>query len=497
MASLYVTLRWEGSLNTEFSGSLAPRLFTEANSTVLPSICSPLLDESSKMTSTSISNDLNSLTISSRASLLSTRGQSARKDGENALIWDLISNAWHPGANPEGYVSVGVAENALMHDVLLEYIHANIKLPAEYLTYNDGGAGSSHLRNAVAHFLNRQFNPVRRVEPSHIVMTNGCSSAVEQLSWLFTDPGEGVLLGRPYYGTFIGDISLRPEAKVVPVDFVEVDPLSAGAVSRYEDALVKFEKNTGKRVRAVMLCHPHNPLGRCYPRSVIIELMKFCQRRQLHLISDEIYALSTWENKVDPDPSAPKFESALSIDTTGIIGPALVHVLWGMSKDFGANGLRVGAIISQANPELQTALKSTSIYSYVSGISDQITSSILLDDPFTDKYVKENRQKLSQAHDFTARWLQEHNIEYSRGCNAGFFLWVDLGKKYMELNPGKNEVNTDVTETIMQRLLEKKVFLANGTGFGSEKSGWFRIVFAHPVPYLEEAMKRILAAVQE
>ncbi|RMJ25282.1 hypothetical protein PHISP_03858 [Aspergillus sp. HF37] len=428
------------------------------------------------------------------AGMLSTRGQAAVAEGSNSMLWDVISNLWHPETNPDGYVSVGVAENALLHDVLLEYLHANVKIPAPYLTYNDGGMGSNQLRNAIAHFLNRQLSPFRRIEPSHVVATNGCSSAIEQLSWLLTEPGEGVLLGRPYYGAFIGDISLRPGAAVVPVDFADVDPLGPGAVAEYEKALVNFEKTTGKRVRAVMLCHPHNPLGRCYSRSVLIELMEFCQTHQIHLISDEIYALSTWENKVDPGTQAVEFHSVLSIDTENLIDPSLVHVMWGMSKDFGANGLRLGAIISQSNSDLHTALKATSIWSYVSGLSDQITAALLQDDAMTDKYVQMNREKLSQTHEFTARLLQKHNIEYMRGCNAGFFLWVNLGKKYLELNTGTDEASIDLTETIMRKLLDKKVFLANGTGFGSEKSGWFRIVFAHPTPYLEEAMKRILAA---
>lgn len=441
-------------------------------------------------------DNMGSLPDSSRASkLLSARGQTALENGSKGIMWDVLSDLYHPETNPGGYFSVGVAENTLLHDFLADYLHANLKLPTKYLTYNDGGSGSKDVKKAVSHFLNRHLNPVRPIEPSHVVMTNGCSSAVEQLSWAFTEPGDGILLGRPYYGTFIMDISLRPGAEVVPVEFDDVDPLSPEAVARYEKALVNFEANTGKRVRAVVLCHPHNPLGRCYSRAALVELMKFCQSRQLHLISDEIYALSTWENKVDPNASEAKFESALSIDTTNVIDPDLVHVLWGMSKDFGANGLRVGAIISQSNKDLQTVLKATSLYSYVSGLSDQITATILNDDTFTDKYIQLNREKLSQAHEFTVRLLQKYNIEYMRGCNAGFFLWVDLGKKYLEVNPEMDPTNTKLSETIMQKLLSKKVFLADGTGFGSEKSGWFRVVFAHPIPFLEESVKRILAAI--
>jgi hypothetical protein len=58
--------------------------------------------------------------------------------------------------------------------------------------------------------------------------------------------------------------------------------------------------------------------------------MKLCQRYQIHLVSDEIYALSVWKNREHPD--AVGFTSVLSIDLTGVIDPGWVHVLWGMSK---------------------------------------------------------------------------------------------------------------------------------------------------------------------
>ncbi|GCB25558.1 probable inactive 1-aminocyclopropane-1-carboxylate synthase-like protein 2 [Aspergillus awamori] len=434
---------------------------------------------------------------SSRATqTLSRRGRSAVALGSKNIMWDIISNLWHSETNPDGYVSVGVAENALLHDTLLEYIHSNIRLTANYLTYNDGSTGSNRLRKAVAHFLNRHMNPIRPVAPQHLVMTNGCSSAIEHLSWAFMEPGEGILLGKPYYSTFIADLSLRPGAVVVPVDFDEVDPLGLDMVMQYEKAAIEFEARTGKRVRAVMLCHPHNPLGRCYPRSVITGLMRMCQARQLHLISDEIYALSVWNNHIDTDAPLVPFESILSIDTTGVLDSDLVHVIWGMSKDFGANGLRVGAIISQSNPDLHKALEAMSLYSYVSGLSDQICSSLLVDDEFTDQYIQLNRDKLSEAYSFFAQLLRKHNIEYVHGCNAGFFIWLDLGKKYLEANPGKEVgIGPALTDMIMQKLLDRKVFLASGTVFGSEKPGWFRVVFAHSFPYLEEAVRRILLAV--
>jgi 1-aminocyclopropane-1-carboxylate synthase len=70
--------------------------------------------------------------------------------------------------------------------------------------------------------------------------------------------------------------------------------------------------------------------NRCYPRATIIELMRLCQRYQLHLLSDEIYALTTYSSGDFKDPV--QFTSLLSMDTTDIIDPSLCHVIHGMSK---------------------------------------------------------------------------------------------------------------------------------------------------------------------
>ncbi|CAG7918900.1 unnamed protein product [Penicillium olsonii] len=435
----------------------------------------------------------------SNAAALSTfsqRGQGAVESGSKFMTWDIISDMWHPQTNPSGILSVGMAENTLLHDFLLEFIHANVKLTAAHLTYNNGPTGSNALKGALSHFLNRHFNPYRQVEPAHVLVTNGCSSAIEHLSWTFLNPGEGMLLGMPYYSTFIPDIALRPGAVVVPVKMGDLDPLSPEAVQAYEDAAVEFEARTGKRVRGVMLCNPHNPLSRCYPRETVTALMKLCQSRKMHLISDEIYALSVWENRVDGPDSHVPFESLLSRDTTGLIDPQLVHVLWGMSKDFGANGLRVGAVITQSNPEFHVAQRCLSLYSYVSAMSDQTTAAILSNDEFTDAYIAKNRELLSVSHAFIVNELKKSGIEYLPGCHAAFFIWINLGKRYLEHHPEAAGLEGELTDVVYQRLLAEKVFLAHGISFGAEKPGWFRVVFAHPIPWLEEAMARIVRAIE-
>jgi len=56
--------------------------------------------------------------------------------------------------------------------------------------------------------------------------------------------------------------------------------------------------------------------------------MQFCSKHSIHLVSDEIYALSVYRT----DNEHPSFTSVLSIDPSGIIDSNLVHVSYGMAK---------------------------------------------------------------------------------------------------------------------------------------------------------------------
>lgn len=82
-------------------------------------------------------------------------------------------------------------------------------------------------------------------------------------------------------------------------------------------------------------------------------------------------------------------------------------------------------------------------------------------------------------------------------------MWCDLrAYQTSKRNTGKlggdddpvAKSRADDDETIMKKLLAKKVFLASGAAFGAEHPGWYRIVFAYPTPYLKEGLQRMVAA---
>lgn len=135
------------------------------------------------------------------------------------------------------------------------------------------------------------------------------------------------------------------------------DQFTPACVAAFKIGLEEAERR-GKHVKALVICNPHNPLGmyldsrsgnsitgkvakqdlnanfiskgQCYPSGTLIQLLSFCMWNGIHLISDEIYALSTCPRS---DRESEKFTSVLSVDFGGIAAdPQLVHVLYGMSK---------------------------------------------------------------------------------------------------------------------------------------------------------------------
>ena len=89
-----------------------------------------------------------------------------------------------------------------------------------------------------------------------------------------------------------------------------------------------------------MLSNPHNPLGRCFSEMVLEGCAKICQSCGIHLISDEVFALSNFKS---PDlPDRPEFASVLRLDPKSLgCDPERIQVIWSMSKDLAASGIRL------------------------------------------------------------------------------------------------------------------------------------------------------------
>lgn len=198
-----------------------------------------------------------------------------------------------------------------------------------------------------------------------------------------------------------------------------IDQFSAEMVESYETALLKAREE-GTNVRALLLCNPHNPLGRCYPLETIKALMRLCQKYRLHLLSDEVYALSVFDNS---DPAAVQFTSVLSFDSTPYISPNYLHVVYGFSKDFAAGGLRLGCIYSR-NTALMDTISAITQFSWSGPLNQLFAAEMLEHTEWLDAFFTKSRQVLKERNEKCRAIFGAYGIEYSHGANAGFFIWV-------------------------------------------------------------------------
>ncbi|PPJ57292.1 hypothetical protein CBER1_09018 [Cercospora berteroae] len=381
------------------------------------------------------------------------------------VFFDVLDDAWDPDTNPGGFVNLGLAENTLMQAEMKEYLNTHNDHDARKMNYGDGFYGSKEIRAAACQFVNKTFSPHTPLTPSHLIATAGVGNALETRAWALCDRDDYILVGRPYWGSLNLVLTSRPGVKIREVAFDTIDPFSLEAVQRYEEEAEKARAE-GRKVSALLLCTPHNPTG-------------------IHFISDEIYALSTWDNTRALDQHG--FCSILSLDVAQYIDPSKVYVLWGSSKDFGVAGIRIGFVISQHNPDFLRSAKSISFFEGPSSPADKVVSNLLANESFMEWYKSEYRARLASSYQFATKFMDDHGITCVP-VNDGLFLMINLGDTVFK---------SPKDEDIYQRLRAKKVYILPGTRFKYESSGWFPAVIAHPVSTLQEGFERLLQAVPQ
>ncbi|KDB25499.1 hypothetical protein H109_02671 [Trichophyton interdigitale MR816] len=394
--------------------------------------------------------------------------------------------AYDAKSNPSGLISLNVAENPLAFEELTTYINSKIQFDKSVLSYSSSADGGPEFPAAMAAFVNRYFDPYAPLKSSEILATNSIPSLSEQLAFALAEAGDGMLVSRPIYGRFRMDWGNRAGVEMVYVDTGALEGFTPACAKKYEEAIVAAEAR-GVKIRGLIIVNPHNPLaGRCYPRETLVELFKLCQKYQIHLISDEIYALSVFDSQ---ESGAMPFVSTLSINTEGLMDEKLLHVIYGMSKDFCAPGLRVGCLITK-NPLVVKAVRSTSRQINPSGISLDISATILNDENFAATYLQNTQNRVLKAYRFVTGLLRQHGIPYLQGTNAGCFVWLDLSKYLPPSTPSQPLTQKDKEFALAEKFSEGGLFLHPSEENGMEP-GWFRLVYTNEEELIVEGIRRL------
>ncbi|KUJ21837.1 PLP-dependent transferase [Mollisia scopiformis] len=423
--------------------------------------------------------------------MLSNRGTKYAQSQD--IPWGFApggSDRYDKVSNPNGVISFSMAENSLVHQELEDFVPKNVTIPAEAFAYRYSAGGGLRFPIAMANHLNEYFDPHSPVNPDDILTAAGLTAIDEMIAFALGDPGDAVLVSRPIYGRFELDFGNTAGLKIVYTDMEGVDTFAPEIVGKYQKAL-DASNAMGVKIRFLMIVNPHNPLaGRCYPETTLKEIMKFCQTNDIHLISDEVYALSVYDTESD----LPNFTSALSINPSGLIDKDKLHVLSGMSKDFGSVGLRVGSLITQ-NAELKKAVSANMRFHNPSGMAIAVSTAILENRKFVASFLELARQRLRESRAYTAEVLDKAGIKYEPG-NAGFFLYIDLSLYLPDLKSTGPDAERGKEFALAQKLLDGGVGL-HPCEEQNDKAGHFRLVFSSfDRDTLAEGLRRLLSVLE-
>ncbi|UKZ81464.1 hypothetical protein TrVFT333_009236 [Trichoderma virens FT-333] len=391
---------------------------------------------------------------------------------------DCEASSYDPETCPDGLINLSGATNMLVNDLMRERMGKFVQGYAveNALLYGPVN-GPNDLSVAVAQFINRRFAPATAIQAGDILTTNGVTSLIDMMAFNFCEPGEAVMVLTPTYLMVPHDLCARTGVQMIPVSTESIPDqyssmYAAKVVEKLEQAyLASYRRGVG--VRALIICNPCNPTGRSYSKTSLLEMARFCGRHKMHLLADEIYAMSSFEPL---EPGLDMFSSVLSIQDSPHDGifKENIHCLYGASKDFAAGGIRLGFLVTR-NKLLWKTCRRLALFTWVSSFSTAFFTHFLSDTEAVDKYLALYQSRLRTSYIAASELFHKHGIPF-QPANCGMFVFIELTKwlKYFEAPDVKSQ------EVQLYRYLafQAGVHLNMGQLSLSPVPGCFRFVYA-------------------
>ena len=381
--------------------------------------------------------------------------------------YEGLSDPFDPVANPDGYIGLCEAENRLVAEMVADRLDRVPSVPATVLDY-DAMTGSVRFREQLGTFMGRTFLG-REFEPQQISVLAGAGSVLEILFHALGDPGDGVLIPTPSYAGFWLDLELRNGLTIVPVHRSSDDDFRLTP-----ELLDRAVAGAGRPIKALLFTSPDNPLATVASPEEISLVLEWADDRDLHVVFDEIYALSVFGER--PFTSCAELRPSLG---------ERVHIVWAFSKDFGASGLRCGVLVSE-NRAVNAAVDALAYWACCSGHTQYLLGEMISDETWIEKYIGSMRELLRGAYARLEAALDAGGICHLP-AEAGVFVLLDL-RSHLAAPTWEAE------HALWLEILEQaRVNLTPGAACHVGEPGFFRLCYAGlPARAVEDGVRRIV-----
>ena len=290
------------------------------------------------------------------------------------------------------------------------------------------------------------------------------SSAVRKL----TTPGENVLIQTPVYNIFFNSIlnngrnvlesPLKYRDGVYEIDFEDLE-----------------EKLANPQTTMMILCNPHNPVGKIWDRGTLERIGALCRKHHVIVLSDEVHCDLTAPGK-EYIPFASVSEDCRENSIT-CLAP---------TKAFNLAGLQTAAILVPGEAlrnKMYRAINTDEVaepnaFAVQAAVAAFSEGGAWLDALRT--YLEENRQ-------FTKKWLEERIPKIRLvEAEATYLLWLDC----RELFGDASEFAAHLRETT-------GLYVSEGAQYGKSGAAFLRLNIACPRKTLEDGLRRLETSLVE
>lgn len=327
--------------------------------------------------------------------------------------------------------------------------------------------GSDEYYNAVLGWFKRRFDWT--VDKENVFYSPGVVPAIGFLINILTEEGDGVIIQRPVYYPFTEKIE-KNNRRVVNNRLKYDD----GQYSIDFDDLEK--KLMDKTNKVLILCSPHNPIGRVWRADELEHIAMLCKKYDKWIISDEIHCDIVRKGiKHTPlEKICPEYKDRIITCTAP-------------SKTFNLAGMQLSNIIIN-DKDVQTrwnnitgdrfGLQIPNPFAIVATIAAYNDSEDWLDELLD--YIDSN---FNYVYDFINTHMPKAKIVKSEGT---YLAWIDF-----------SPYNIDYKHMEELMFNKGKVVLDEGYIFGDEGKGFERINVACPRSILERCMVAVKNGLKE
>lgn len=335
---------------------------------------------------------------------------------------------------------------------------AALRARVDHGVFGYGGA-TEEVTGAVLAALMRDYG--WQVAPEWLVWLPGLVTGLNVACRGLTGPGETVLSAVPVYRPFLTAPELS-ERHLATVPLV----LRAGRWE-WDFAALEAALVSDPKPRLLLLCHPHNPVGRAWTRPELETVAELCERHEVLVCSDEIHADLQLESGRRHLPFA-CLEREVARRSVTLMAPSKTYNIPGLSCAFAVipdAAIRRRFVRAMAGivPHVNVLGLAACGAAYAHGAPWRAA---LLD------YLRGNRDRVMSA-------LAAMPGLSATAPEATYLGWVDA-RSLGWSGPGA-------------RLEAAGLGVSDGAEFGSP--GWFRLNFGCPRKTLDEALGRLKRAV--